>query len=145
MDFKATILNEADINRTLVRMSHQIIERNHGTDDLCLIGIRTRGLPLAERIAVNIERICGERVPVGEIDITLYRDDLTETAAVPVIKESSIPFSVVNKTVVLVDDVIFTCRFRIFHVVDRSPLKLPFAFTVSVYVPACVAFSPASV
>ena len=110
MDFKATILNEADINRTLVRMSHQIIERNHGTDDLCLIGIRTRGLPLAERIAVNIERICGERVPVGEIDITLYRDDLTETAAVPVIKESSIPFSVVNKTVVLVDDVIFTCR-----------------------------------
>ncbi|MDD7523186.1 MAG: bifunctional pyr operon transcriptional regulator/uracil phosphoribosyltransferase PyrR [Clostridiales bacterium] len=110
MDFKATILNEADINRTLVRMSHQIIERNHGTDGLCLIGIRTRGLPLAERIAVNIERICGERVPVGEIDITLYRDDLTETAAVPVIKESSIPFSVVNKTVVLVDDVIFTCR-----------------------------------
>ena len=110
MDFKATILNEADINRTLVRMSHQIIERNHGTDGLCLIGIRTRGLPLAERIAVNIERICGERVPVGEIDITLYRDDLTETAAVPVIKESSIPVSVVNKTVVLVDDVIFTCR-----------------------------------
>ena len=110
MDFKATILNEADINRTLVRMSHQIIERNHGTDGLCLIGIRTRGLPLAERIAVNIERICGERVPVGEIDITLYRDDLTETAAVPVIKESCIPFSVVNKTVVLVDDVIFTCR-----------------------------------
>lgn len=67
MDFKATILNEADINRTLVRMSHQIIERNHGTDGLCLIGIRTRGLPLAERIAVNIERICGERVPVGRL------------------------------------------------------------------------------
>lgn len=110
MDFKATILNEADINRTLVRMSHQIIERNHGTDNLCLIGIRTRGLPLAERIAVNIERICGEKVPVGEIDITLYRDDLSETAASPVITESSIPFSVADRTVVLVDDVIFTCR-----------------------------------
>lgn len=110
MDFKATILNEADINRTLVRMSHQIIERNHGTAGLCLIGIRTRGLPLAERIAANIERICGKRVPVGALDITLYRDDLTETAVSPTIGESCIPFSVVNKTVVLVDDVIFTCR-----------------------------------
>lgn len=71
MRFKSKIMTEEDINRTLVRISHQIIERNHGTDDLCLIGIKTRGLPLARRIAANIERLYGEKLPVGELDITL--------------------------------------------------------------------------
>ncbi len=110
MRFKSKILTEEDMNRTLVRISHQIIERNHGTDDLCLIGIKTRGLPLAKRIAANIERLYGEKLPVGELDITLYRDDLTQERIEPEIYGNDIPFSIVGKTVVLVDDVIFTCR-----------------------------------
>lgn len=110
MKFKAQILNEADIERTLVRISHQIIERNHGADNLCMIGIKTRGLPLARRIAENINRLYGEYVPVGELDVTLYRDDLNIIATDSVIQGNNIPFSVVGKTVVIVDDVIFTCR-----------------------------------
>lgn len=110
MRFKSKIMTEEDINRTLVRISHQIIERNHGTDDLCLIGIKTRGLPLARRIAANIERLYGEKLPVGELDITLYRDDLTQERIEPEIHGNDIPFSIVGKTTVLVDDVIFTCR-----------------------------------
>ena len=110
MKYKATILSEADVQRTLVRISHQIIEKNRGTQDLCLIGIRTRGVPLAQRIADNIERIYGEKLPVGELDITLYRDDLSEENKSPVVNGSNVPFSVVGKTVVLVDDVIFTTR-----------------------------------
>lgn len=110
MKYKATILSDADVQRTLVRISHQIIEKNRGTQDLCLIGIRTRGVPLAQRIADNIERIYGEKLPVGELDITLYRDDLSEVNKSPVVNGSNVPFSVVGKTVVLVDDVIFTTR-----------------------------------
>ena len=110
MKYKATILSEADVQRTLVRISHQIIEKNRGTQDLCLIGIRTRGVPLAQRIADNIERIYGEKLPVGELDITLYLDDLSEANKSPVVNGSNVPFSVVGKTVVLVDDVIFTTR-----------------------------------
>ena len=110
MKYKATILSEADVQRTLVRISHQIIEKNRGTQDLCLIGIRTRGVPLAQRIADNIERIYGEKLPVGELDITLYRDDRSEANKSPVVNGSNVPFSVVGKTVVLVDDVIFTTR-----------------------------------
>lgn len=110
MEFKARILTEENVNRTLVRMAHQIIERNHGTEGLCLVGIRTRGVPLSARIGANIERITGEGLPVGELDITLYRDDLSRVAADPIITESILPFSIVGKTVVLVDDVIFTGR-----------------------------------
>lgn len=71
MIFKAKLLSEDDIGRTLVRMAHQIIEKNHGTDGICLVGIRTRGVPLAFRLAENIERITGAKIPVGELDITL--------------------------------------------------------------------------
>ncbi len=110
MDFKATIMNEIDINRTLVRMSHQIIERNHGTEGLCLIGIRTRGIPLAKRIAANIERISGEKITTGEIDITHYRDDIFGNESVLLVCRESFPFSVTGKTIVLVDDVLFTGR-----------------------------------
>lgn len=73
MNFKAQIMDEAAVERTLVRIAHQIIEKNHGTENLCLIGIKTRGIPLAERLAKNIEKIEGVRVPVGKLDITLYR------------------------------------------------------------------------
>ena len=110
MKFKAQIMNEDDINRALVRISHEIIEKNHGTDKLCLIGIKTRGIPLAYRIAENIKKIDNKDIEVGELDITLYRDDLTMIAKNPILNDTKIPFSVEGKTVVLVDDVIFTGR-----------------------------------
>ena len=110
MVFKAQIMDETGIERTLVRIAHQIVEKNHGTDGLCLVGIKTRGVPLAERLAENIQRIEGVRVPVGKLDITLYRDDLTAVSDAPVVSDTHIPFDVNGKTVVLVDDVIFTTR-----------------------------------
>lgn len=110
MIFKAKLLSEEDIGRTLVRMAHQIIEKNHGTDGICLVGIRTRGVPLAFRLAENIERITGAKIPVGELDITLYRDDLSTVAPDPVVSTTEVGFSLIGKTVILVDDVIYTCR-----------------------------------
>ena len=110
LKFKAQIMDAAGIERTLVRIAHQIIEKNQGTENICLIGIRTRGVPLARRIAANIEKIEGIKVPVGELDITLYRDDLSHRAESPVVSDTNIPFSIKDKTVILVDDVIYTCR-----------------------------------
>lgn len=111
MELKAMLLSEEDVNRILVRMAHQIIEKNRGTDGLCLVGIHTRGVPLAARIAANIGQITGEKLPVGELDITLHRDDIAPGAPKrPEGARTVIPFSVTGKTVVLVDDVIFTCR-----------------------------------
>lgn len=110
MQLKAQILSAEDMERALMRIAHQILEKNHGAENLYLLGIRTRGAPLARRIAANIEKIEGVSVPVGELDITLYRDDLSEINPSPVVKESYVPLSVVGKTVVLVDDVIFTGR-----------------------------------
>jgi len=110
MKFKAQIMNEEDVNRAIVRISHEIIEKNHGTNNLCLIGIKTRGIPLAYRIAQCIKNIDNTDINVGELDITLYRDDLTMIAKNPIVSDTNIPFSVEEKTVVLVDDVIFTGR-----------------------------------
>lgn len=110
MKFKAQIMNDEDVNRAIVRISHEIIERNHGTENLCLIGIKTRGIPLAYRIAQNIKKIENRDIEVGELDITLYRDDLTMLARNPIVSDTKIPFSVEDKTIVLVDDVIFTGR-----------------------------------
>ncbi len=110
MDFKTQIMDEAAVDRTLIRIAHQIVEKNHGTENLCLIGIRTRGVPLAERLAANICAIEGAVVPVGKLDITLYRDDLSTIADAPVISHTDIPFDVSGKIVVLADDVIFTTR-----------------------------------
>ena len=110
MEFKAKIMDEAAVERTLVRIAHQIIEKNPGVEDLCLVGVKTRGVPLAERIAENIYRIEGRRVPVGKLDITLYRDDLNAVSDVPVVSDTNIPFDINGKTVVLADDVIFTTR-----------------------------------
>ncbi|MBR0137222.1 MAG: bifunctional pyr operon transcriptional regulator/uracil phosphoribosyltransferase PyrR [Erysipelotrichaceae bacterium] len=110
MKFKARIMSSEDIDRTLIRLAHQIIEKNKSVEDVCLVGIKTRGVPLAQRIAKNILAIENKEVPVGELDITLYRDDLSKIAIDPVVSESSLPFSIVDKTVVLVDDVIFTGR-----------------------------------
>ncbi|HBR32744.1 MAG TPA: bifunctional pyr operon transcriptional regulator/uracil phosphoribosyltransferase PyrR [Clostridiales bacterium] len=110
MEYKVGIMNEADVDRALMRISHQIVERNHGTDNLCLIGIKTRGIPLAHRIAGNIKKIENTKIEVGEIDITLYRDDLSLINTEPIVNRSAVDFSVVGKTVILVDDVIFTSR-----------------------------------
>jgi pyrimidine operon attenuation protein/uracil phosphoribosyltransferase len=110
MEYKSTLMSPEDIARALMRVSHQIIEKNHGTENLCLIGIRTRGVPLSYRLARNIEAIEGVRPPVGELDITLYRDDLSKIGDKPAVKGSKVDFDVTGKTVVLVDDVIFTGR-----------------------------------
>ena len=110
MEYKATLMSGDDIDRALRRISHQIIEKNRGLDNVCLIGIRTRGVPLARRLQRHIEAIEGVSVPVGELDITLYRDDLSRVGELPEVKGSSIGFSVEDKIVVLVDDVIFTSR-----------------------------------
>ncbi|MGN1399833.1 MAG: bifunctional pyr operon transcriptional regulator/uracil phosphoribosyltransferase PyrR [Erysipelotrichaceae bacterium] len=110
MKFKAKIMSSEDIDRALIRLSHQIIEKNNGVNNLCLIGIKTRGVPLAERIAANIKKIENVDVEVGQLDITLYRDDLSKVNHDPVVNSTNIPFSIEKKIVVLVDDVIFTGR-----------------------------------
>ena len=106
MEYKSTLMSGDDISRALKRVAHQIVEKNRGTEDLCLIGIRTRGVPLAYRLAANISDFEGVGLPVGELDITLYRDDLSTIGETPTVKGSKIDFDVTGKTVVLVDDVI---------------------------------------
>lgn len=110
MELKANILDENEIRRAMVRISHEIIENNKGTDDLCIIGVLRRGKPLAQMICANIEKIEGVRVPCGELDIKFYRDDLTLENADPTCRKTELPFSIENKKVVLVDDVIYTGR-----------------------------------
>jgi len=107
------VVMDADrMGRTLTRIAHEILERNRGLDDLAIVGIRTRGVPLARRIARAIHDINGHEVPSGALDITLYRDDLMRHAvgAQPVIRRTEIPFSIDNKRILLVDDVLYTGR-----------------------------------
>ena len=96
--------------RVVARMAHEIVESENGIEGLALIGIRTRGVPLAQRLAASIEKAERSRLPVGLLDITLYRDDLTTVAASPVLKRTDISFPVEEKTVVLCDDVLYTGR-----------------------------------
>lgn len=110
MKLKADLMSSEDMKRALKRMSHQILERNHGAENLVFLGIKRRGVPLAERLSSNINAIEGVEVPVGELDITLYRDDLSLISEEPVVNSSHVPFDVTGKTVVLVDDVIYTGR-----------------------------------
>ena len=107
---KAEIMDEAAMSRAIKRIAHEIIERNKGTENLMLIGIQRRGVPLAQRLAALIERFEGVRVPVGDLDITLYRDDLTTLYDQPQLKGASLPVDINGKLVVLVDDVIYTGR-----------------------------------
>lgn len=142
LEFRADILDQAATERALVRIAHQIVEKDKTTDGLCLIGIRTRGVPLARRLAENLRRIEGTEIPVGELDITLYRDDLTAVAENPVVNGSSVGFDVTGKTVVLCDDVIYTgrtaraameavmalgrpARIQLFALIDRGHRELP--------------------
>ena len=108
--FKATLMDEAAVNRALKRISHEILERNSGTENLCIIGIKHRGVSVAKIIADNIYNIEGVRVHCGEIDITYYRDDLSLISEEPVIHNTELPFSVTDKRVVLTDDVLYTGR-----------------------------------
>src|SRR5262249_38397738 len=110
MDFKlkAQVMDAAGINRTLSRLALQIVERNHGTTDLLLVGIRRRGVPLAERLADKIEQLEGVRPPTGQLDITLYRDDLSTVGPRPVVNKTEIPGNVTGRAIVLVDDVLYT-------------------------------------
>ncbi len=110
MKFKAEIMTREEIERTLVRLAHQIVEKNPHVEEICLLGIKTRGVPLASRLANNIENITGVKVDVGILDITLYRDDLSKINIDPIVNQTVIDFSYEDRTVVLVDDVIFTGR-----------------------------------
>jgi len=107
---KKTILDSQQMRRILRRMASEIIERNRGVEDLMLVGIRTRGVPLAEALAAHIEREEGREIPIGILDITLYRDDLSAIAPQPVVKETRLPGDIGGKTVVLCDDVLYTGR-----------------------------------
>ena len=110
MKLKALIMDEAALKRALIRMSHEILERNKGTGDLCLVGIRRRGMPLAERIRDNILAIEGVELPCGEIDISFYRDDMEKKSPAPVVENAGLGFDVEGKKVVIVDDVLYTGR-----------------------------------
>ena len=108
--YKATLMDDAAVGRALKRIAHEILEKNGGCNDLCIVGIKRRGVSLAEEIAKNIRDIEGVDVPLGTLDITFYRDDLERDSSEPVIHESQIPFNVEGKRVVLVDDVLYTGR-----------------------------------
>lgn len=110
MQRKTQIMDEKQIHRTITRIAHEIIERNKGVEDVVLVGIRRRGDPLAKMLAEAILRVEGARVPVGTVDITFYRDDLSRTLKEPMLNRADIPFSIEGKTVVLVDDVLYTGR-----------------------------------
>jgi len=107
---KAQLMSASEIERTLVRLAHEIVERNGGVDGLGLVGIRRRGVPLAQRLGKLIERIENSPVPVGALDITFYRDDLSTVGPKPVVQKSAIGFPIQDKNIVLVDDVLFTGR-----------------------------------
>lgn len=106
------VIDADRMSRALTRMAHEIVERNRGTEDLAVIGIRTRGVPIAKRIARLLFDITGCEVPTGALDITLYRDDLMRHAVgpQPVVRSTEIPFSIDDKRILLVDDVLFTGR-----------------------------------
>ncbi len=136
------ILDADDLRRALTRIAHEIVERNGGTDGLVLVGVRSRGVPLARRLAALIEQHEGVSVPVGSLDITFYRDDLTRVANAPIVKRTEAMPGIGGNTVVLVDDVLFTGRtvraaldaltdhgrpraVRLAVVVDRGHRELP--------------------
>jgi len=103
-------MSSSEIERTLVRLAHEIIEKNNGAQDLGMVGIRRRGVFLAQRLGEMIQRIEKSPVPVGTLDITLYRDDLSAVGAQPVVQKSDIGFPISGKAVVLTDDVLYTGR-----------------------------------
>lgn len=139
---KRRLMDGVDIERTILRLTHEILEHNREIDQIVLVGIRTRGVPIAQRIARNIHKIEGKEVQVGLLDITLYRDDLTLVASQPIVRETEIPFPIDEKVVILVDDVLYTGRtiraamdaiidfgrprfIRLLALIDRGHRELP--------------------
>ncbi|HHU92305.1 MAG TPA: bifunctional pyr operon transcriptional regulator/uracil phosphoribosyltransferase PyrR [Halanaerobiaceae bacterium] len=110
LNFKKMIIDEDGIRRIITRIAHEIVEKNKGTEDLVIVGIKTRGIPLAQRLAEKIKEFEGVEIPVGILDITLYRDDLSLIAQQPIVHRTEIPFDINGKKVVLVDDVLYTGR-----------------------------------
>jgi len=110
MKEKAKILDKDAISRALIRIAHEIVEKNKGTENLCLVGIRNRGVYLAQRLSACIKNIEGKEVPCGALDITLYRDDLALASGQPVVRKTEIDFDINDKNLVLVDDVLYTGR-----------------------------------
>jgi pyrimidine operon attenuation protein/uracil phosphoribosyltransferase len=112
MDFieKAVVMTAADMNRVLARMASQVVENNPDLSNVLLVGIRRRGVPLAEKIAVRIKEMDGVDVATGALDITLYRDDLSTVAERPVINKTELPANITGRTIILVDDVLYTGR-----------------------------------
>ena len=108
--YKSTLLDRDQIRRAVKRIAHEIVERNGGVEGLVVVGIRRRGVPLAERIAQYIEQIEGKAIPVGALDITLYRDDLSTVGAKPVVNRTELPGDIENRNIVLIDDVLYTGR-----------------------------------
>jgi pyrimidine operon attenuation protein/uracil phosphoribosyltransferase len=106
----AQLMSASEVERTLIRLAHEILEKNNGVDDLALVGIRRRGVPLAERLAKIIQRIEKKPVLLGTLDITLYRDDLSTLGSKPVVQKHEMEIPITGKSVVLVDDVLYTGR-----------------------------------
>jgi len=107
---KAQLMSASEVERTLIRLAHEILEKNNGVEDLALVGIRRRGVPLAERLAKIIQRIEKKPVLLGTLDITLYRDDLSTLSSKPVVQKHEMEVPITGKSVVLVDDVLYTGR-----------------------------------
>ncbi|MBS3741554.1 MAG: bifunctional pyr operon transcriptional regulator/uracil phosphoribosyltransferase PyrR [Candidatus Cloacimonetes bacterium] len=110
MELKRIIMDEKSIERAIKRIAFQIIEKNKGLEDICLVGIRTRGVPMAKKLANYLREIENKEVPMGILDITLYRDDLSKVAEQPLLKGSEIGFDVEGKSVIIIDDVLYTGR-----------------------------------
>jgi pyrimidine operon attenuation protein / uracil phosphoribosyltransferase len=110
INHKANLMSAADMERALTRIAHEMVERNKGAENLALIGIHTRGVPIAEFLAEKIGQFEKTKPPIGKLDITLYRDDLTEIALQPVVKKTEVPFDVQGMRIILVDDVLYTGR-----------------------------------
>jgi pyrimidine operon attenuation protein/uracil phosphoribosyltransferase len=139
---KAQLMSASEIDRTLVRLAHEILEKTKDLDKLAFIGIRRRGVPLAQRLAQKIEALENRKIPVGILDINLYRDDLTMVDAKPVVGTTEIPFSVQGRDIILMDDVLYTgrtirsaldalfdhgrpARVRLLVLIDRGHRELP--------------------
>jgi pyrimidine operon attenuation protein / uracil phosphoribosyltransferase len=107
---KAQLMSASEVDRTLVRLAHEIVEKSPDLDKVVLIGVRRRGVPLAQRLADKVEQIEKRRIPVGILDMNLYRDDLSTVGHQPVLNSTEIPFSVTGVDIILVDDVLYTGR-----------------------------------
>jgi pyrimidine operon attenuation protein/uracil phosphoribosyltransferase len=110
LEFKARLLEADDIRRAVSRIAHEIVERNKGAHDLAVVGVHTRGIPLANRIAARVSELEGIVVPSGKLDITLYRDDLSEVGLQPLVRRTEVSFDVASRRIVMVDDVFYTGR-----------------------------------